>query len=86
MEKAQAKKERLIAAKGKTTKNSMPKLSNEKCLLAAKGKTKKAAKLKAKPSTKKETPKPKLTTEELKAFRVELMAKARAAKKVKRGK
>jgi hypothetical protein len=31
-------------------------------------------------------PKPKLIPKELKAFRVELMAKARAAKKVKRGK
>jgi hypothetical protein len=83
MEKAQAKKERLIAAKGKTTKNSMPKLSNEKCLLAAKGKTKKAVKSEAKPRAKKQKPKPKMTPEELKAFRIELMAKARAAKKAK---
>jgi hypothetical protein len=33
----------------------------------------------------KEKPKLKMTPKEMKAFRVELMAKARAAKKIKRG-
>jgi hypothetical protein len=56
-------------------------LAKEERLLATKGKTKKVVKPKAKPRAKKEKPKLKMTPEELKAFRVELMAKARAAKK-----
>ena len=61
-------------------------LAKKERLIAAKGEPTKASTKEAMARTTKGKPKPKLTPEEMKAFRVELMAKARAAKKAKKGK
>lgn len=90
IQKAQADLNTRIAALGKNTELLIRALNRKEQSITAKGKTSIEAVTETGAPTRKVKPKkesaPKMTPEELKAFRVELMAKARAARKAKSGK
>jgi len=89
IQKAEADLNTRIDALGKNTELLLKALSRKDQLLTAKGNTSIETVPETGTPTKKVKPKkesaPKMTPEELKAFRIELMAKARAARKVKMG-